>query len=59
MPASLTQPVWADIQVPQTAQPGRYRAEIVVVSDQGRVVGEVTLVVWAFALPASPALDSL
>ncbi|MBL6081180.1 glycosyltransferase [Belnapia sp. T18] len=59
VPASLTQPVWADIQVPQTAQPGRYRAEIVVVSDQGRVVGEVTLVVWAFALPASPALDSL
>jgi hypothetical protein len=52
------QPIWVDIFVPRDAAAGQYRAEVVVSSDQGRVVAQLRLYVWDFALPLAPTLNS-
>lgn len=57
--AGRTQPVWVDVRVPATAAPGQYRGRFSVTSDQGSASGLVTVQVWAFTLPARPALKSV
>ncbi len=52
------QPIWVDVLVPPAATAGVYAGTYTVTSDQGTASGTVSLTVWNFALPATPALKS-
>jgi hypothetical protein len=52
------QPIWVDLSVPRTAEPGQYTGTYTVSSNQGNFTGSITLKVWNFALPAAPTLKS-
>ena len=56
--ADQNQPVWVDVYVPRTAPAGQYQGTFEVTSDQGTASVTLTLVVWNFELPLSPALKS-
>src|SRR4029077_20892741 len=56
--AGNNQPVWVDLLVPQSAQPGNYSGSYTVTSNQGNFTGTISLKVWNFALPTAPALKS-
>jgi len=47
-----------DLLVPQSARPGKYSAPNTVTSKQGNFTGSISLRVWNFAVPTSPALKS-
>lgn len=52
------QPIWVDLTVPRSAEPGTYTGTYAVTSNQGNVTGSISVKVWNFALPAAPALKS-
>ena len=52
------QPIWVDLQVPRSAEPGVYTGTYSVISDHGNVTGPVSVTVWNFALPNTPFLKS-
>src|SRR6516225_4753179 len=56
--AGNNQPVWVDLLVPRSAEPGKYSGTYTVTSDQGNFTGNISLKVWNFALPTSPTLKS-
>ena len=56
--ATTNQPVWVDLEVPRTAEPGIYTGTYTVTSNQGDVTGPIKLTVWNFALPKTPFLKS-
>jgi hypothetical protein len=56
--AGNNQPIWVDLQVPQSAQAGNYTGTYTVTSNQGTFTGTIALKVWNFAMPAAPALKS-
>ncbi len=57
--AGHNQPVYAELQTPQNAQPGEYRGQVIVTT-QGVKLRRlaVSLTVWDFSLPLSPACRS-
>lgn len=56
--AGQNQPIWVDLTIPRSAEPGVYTGTYTVTSDQGNFSGAVSVKVWNFALPASPTLKS-
>jgi Domain of unknown function (DUF4091) len=56
--AGTNQPVWVDLLVPRSAEPGRYSGSYTVTSNQGNSSGSISLTVWNFALPVAPTLKS-
>jgi hypothetical protein len=56
--AGNNQPIWVDLLVPTSAEPGKYSGAYTVTSNQGNFTGSISLKVWNFALPAAPALKS-
>ena len=56
--AGNNQPVWVDLFVPRSAEPGRYTGTYTVTSNQGNFTGSISLKVWNFTLPTAPALKS-
>jgi hypothetical protein len=56
--SGTNQPIWVDLLVPRTAKPGKYSGIYTVTSDQGNVTGPISLTVWNFTLPTTPALKS-
>ncbi len=54
----FNQPVWVDIEVPRTAESGRYEGTFLITSDQGTATGTIVLHVWNFSIPIKPALKS-
>jgi hypothetical protein len=56
--AGNNQPIWVDLLVPRTAPAGQYTGTYTVTSKQGDVTGPISLTVWNFTLPATPALKS-
>ena len=56
--AGNNQPIWVDLLVPTSAQPGKYSGAYTVTSNQGNFTGSISVKVWNFALPATPALKS-
>lgn len=56
--AGQNQPIWVDVYVPPGSRAGAYAGTYSVSSDQGTFSGKVTVDVWAFTLPAKPALKS-
>ena len=56
--AGNNQPIWVDLLVPRTAEPGKYSGTYTLTSNQGSFTGAISLRVWNFALPAAPALKS-
>ena len=56
--AGNNQPIWVDVLVPRTAKAGHYTGTYTVTGKQGDMTGQITLTVWNFALPESPALKS-
>jgi hypothetical protein len=56
--AGNNQPIWVDLLVPRDAKPGDYTGTYTVTSKQGTTTGTVSVTVWNFALPQSPALKS-
>ena len=56
--AGNNQPVWVDVQVPQSARAGVYSGTYTVTSNQGNFTGPISVKVWNFALPAAPSLKS-
>jgi hypothetical protein len=56
--AGNNQPVWVDLFVPRSAEPGKYTGAYTVTSNEGNFTGSISLKVWNFALPAAPALKS-
>lgn len=56
--ASTNQPIWVDVEVPRSAEPGVYTGTYTVTSNQGSTTGPVSLTVWNFALPKTPFLKS-
>ena len=56
--AGNNQPIWVDLLVPRSAEPGKYTGTYTLTSSQGNFTGTVSLKVWNFALPASPTLKS-
>jgi Glycoside hydrolase 123 N-terminal domain/Glycoside hydrolase 123, catalytic domain len=56
--AGNNQPVWVDLFVPRSAEPGKYTGTYTVTSNQGDFTGSISLKVWNFTLPAAPALKS-
>jgi hypothetical protein len=56
--AGNNQPVWVDLLVPRSAEPGKYSGTYTVTSDQGNFTGNISLKVWNFTLPQAPALKS-
>ena len=56
--AGNNQPIWVDLLVPRTAEPGKYSGTYTLTSNQGSFTGAISLKVWNFALPAAPALKS-
>lgn len=56
--AGNNQPIWVDLDIPQTAKAGQYTGTYTVKSDQGSFTGPVSLTVWNFTLPATPSLKT-
>ncbi len=56
--AGNNQPVWVDLLVPRSAEPGKYSGTYTLTSSQGSFTGAISLKVWNFALPTSPTLKS-
>jgi len=56
--AGENQPIWIDVLVPRAVAPGVYSGTLTVTADQGSATIPVQLTVWAFELPAKPALRS-
>lgn len=56
--AGANQPIWADLFVPRTCQPGEYSGTYTVTSKEGNFTDSIRLKVWNFTLPAAPALKS-
>jgi hypothetical protein len=56
--AGKNQPVWVDLFIPRTAKSGVYTGTYTVTSKQGDASGRISVTVWDFALPESPALKS-
>ena len=56
--AGNNQPIWVDLLVPRSAEPGKYSGNYTVTSDQGSFTGPISLRVWNFTLPAAPTLKS-
>ena len=56
--AGNNQPIWVDLLVPRTAEPGHYTGLYTVTSNQGSTTGSISLTVWNFTVPASPSLKS-
>jgi hypothetical protein len=52
------QPIWVDLLVPRSAEPGKYTGTYTVTSNQGDFTGSIALKVWNFALPLAPTLKS-
>ena len=52
------QPIWVDLQVPRSAEPGLYTGTYSVSSNHGNVTGPISVTVWNFALPKTPSLKS-
>ena len=52
------QPVWVDLLVPRSAEPGKYTGTYTVTSNQGNLTGSISLKVWNFTLPLAPSLKS-
>src|SRR5258708_5069517 len=56
--AGNNQPIWVDLMVPRSAQPGKYSGTYTLTSNQGDFTGSISLKVWNFTLPTAPALKS-
>ena len=56
--ASTNQPIWVDLLVPRSAEPGKYSGSYTVTSNQGNFSGSISLKVWNFTLPAAPTFKS-
>lgn len=57
LPAAETHGFWIDILVPEAAAPGVYSGSCRVSADGARtIIVPVSLIVWDFALPATPTL---
>jgi hypothetical protein len=56
--AGNNQPIWVDVTVPASAEPGTYTGTFTIRSDQGQATAELTLHVWNFALPVAPSFKS-
>ena len=56
--AGNNQPVWVDLLVPRSAEPGKYSGTYTVTSSLGNFTGSISLKVWNFTLPAAPTLKS-
>jgi hypothetical protein len=56
--AGTNQPIWVDLLVPETAEPGQYSGFYTVTSNQGKITGPISLKVWNFTLPKAPSLKS-
>jgi hypothetical protein len=56
--AGNNQPIWVDLLVPTSAEPGKYSGAYTVTTNQGNFTGSISVKVWNFALPAAPALKS-
>ena len=56
--AGNNQPVWVDLLVPRSAEPGKYSGTYTVTSSLGNLTGSISLKVWNFTLPAAPTLKS-
>lgn len=56
--AGGNQPVWVDVTVPRSAAAGQYTGSFWVTSDQGSASGQISLQVWNFSLPQTPALKT-
>jgi hypothetical protein len=56
--AGNNQPIWVDLLVPRSAEPGKYTGTYTVTSNEGNFTGPISVKVWNFALPAAPALKS-
>jgi Domain of unknown function (DUF4091) len=56
--AGNNQPIWVDLLVPRSAEPGKYTGTYTVTSDQGSFTGPISLKVWNFTLPTAPTLKS-
>ena len=56
--AGINQPIWVDLFVPRTAEPGKYTGSYTVTTDRGSFTGSIALKVWNFTLPAAPTLKS-
>jgi hypothetical protein len=54
----VNQPIWVDLEVPRSAEPGEYAGTYTVTSNHGDVTGPVSLTVWNFALPKTPSMKS-
>jgi hypothetical protein len=52
------QPLWVDVYVPPATPAGTYAGTYSVSSDQGAFMGNVSVRVWAFTLPAKPTMKS-
>ena len=50
--AGNNQPIWVDLLVPTSAEPGKYSGAYTVTSNQGNFTGSISVKVWNFALPA-------
>jgi len=56
--AGNNQPIWVDLLVPRSAEPGKYSGTYTLTSNQGSFNGAISLRVWNFALPIVPTLKS-
>jgi hypothetical protein len=56
--AGNNQPIWVDLLVPRTAAAGQYSGTFTVTSNEGSVTGKISLTVWNFDLPTTPALKT-
>ncbi|HEX5432218.1 MAG TPA: glycoside hydrolase domain-containing protein [Bryobacteraceae bacterium] len=54
----MNQPIWVDISVPRNIPAGQYNGTFTVTSNQGYAWGSISLQVWNFDLPETPALHS-
>ena len=52
------QPFWVDVFVPRSAAAGTYSGTLTMTSDQGEALVTLTLKVWNFTLPLTPAFQS-
>jgi hypothetical protein len=56
--AGNNQPIWVDLFVPRSAEPGKYTGTYTVTSNEGNFTGSISLKVWNFTLPVAPAMKS-